>query len=640
MRTNERAARGHPLAVLFGVLLAATILSVATWSAPLIHVEQTAEPTELYVAGSGASPEIATLKLFVESSNPDETLPVDCIFVIDVSATATGGLGDVASLAIDLLSLFGPNDRVGLVSFSDRAWLDVGLTADTTRIMRAIADLETGGKSALGEGLRLARQELLDWGRADARFVEIILSDGQSNVGRSPEVEADVAAEAGIILVPIGVGTLINRSLLQQLGEGTEGVYIDGVDEDTLDNVDGVLTASPGPTMVRVEKILPPQVGYMDATPRPLSVTSGPDGTTLVWQYELMPMWSAVIRVVASAEGEWATDQGSTVALIDDRGNRSTYSIPGHALHVKEPLPPTAFFFVDPGEPLVGVEARLDASGSVVYQDAQIDRFEWDIHDDGTIDLTTDDPVARYLFEEKGEIEVALTVVDSSGRTGRFERTFDVLPSVSIARRIETCLPDDETIEGATVRVTIELRANTTIYGMTIHEEYPAGWAMTLGDSSHATARRHDALSAVDWLFLETLPAGDYRTVSYTLDAPTGQFGEIEEGQPGARDQVTIRGVMASSSPRLSEAIGGDDKIVRLQYLDAPVALSRWDTAAAQVVLCLSDQIGFDQIQYAVSLWISGETVPRTNQTIDLAMIRDLIAYWLTNTSVFEPLPE
>jgi len=640
MTRKLRAARGHPLAVLSGILLAATILSLAAWSAPLIRVEQMADPTEIYVAGAGASPEIATLKLFVEGAEPDDRVPVDCIFVIDVSATATGGLGDVASLAIDLLPLFGPSDRIGVVSFSDRAWLDVGLTEDKTRVTRAIADLETGGKSALGEGLRVARQELLDWGRDDARLIEIILSDGQSNVGRTPEVEGDVAAEAGIILVPIGVGTLINRSLLQNLADETGGVFVAKAGDDTPHQIDMVLTASPGPMTVRIEKILPPELSYLDATPRPLSVASGAEGTTLVWQFELMPMWSASVRVISGEEGAWSTDAGSTVVVTDSRDRRSTFSIPSRTVSVREPLPPTAFFFVDPGEPLVGVEAKLDASGSVVYQDAEIDRYDWDLNGDGIVDLSVAEPVAYHTFDEQGEIDVTLSVADSSGRTGSYERSLTVLPSVSVQRTIETCLPDDETIEGGHIEVTIELRANTTIHGLTVHEEYPATWTLELGDSSHATARRDDAACAVDWLFLETLPAGDYRVITYSLEAPSGAFPEIEEGQLGARDQVTISGVMASSSPRLSQAIKGEDKIVRLQYLSIPVAISRWDTAAATIDLCLPDQVAFDQIQYAVSQWISGGTVPNTNQTIQLAMIRDLIAYWLTNTSVFEPLPE
>jgi PKD repeat protein len=360
-----------------------------------------------------------------------------------------------------------------------------------------------------------------------------------------------------------------------------------------------------------------------------------------VWEFELAPMWSASIEISSNEAGSWLTDVDSVITVTDDRERASTYALPARTITVLEPLPPTAFFYLDPTQPQVGVEAKLDASGSVVYQDGEIELYAWDLNGDGIVDLSGDDATITYLFPDEGEFEIALTVYDSAGRSGSFERTVEILPSVSVTRTIETCLPDDETIENARVEVSVEIHANTTIHGLTLREELPAGWTIELGENSHATARKDDAAAVVDWLFLETLNAGDYRLITYTLIAPAGNFAsEIEEGQMGARDQVTINGQIASSSPRLSEAVLGEDKIVRLQYLSVPVAITHWDSVAGKVEVCLPGEIAFDQIQYAVSLWVSGDTVPNTNQSIDLAMIRDLIAYWLTDTSVYEPLPE
>jgi hypothetical protein len=46
-------------------------------------------------------------------------------------------------------------------------------------------------------------------------------------------------------------------------------------------------------------------------------------------------------------------------------------------------------------------------------------------------------------------------------------------------------------------------------------------------------------------------------------------------------------------------------------------------------------------MQQAVSLWLEQVEVPGTNgRKIDLAMISRLIAYWLTDTPVTEPLPK
>ena len=119
-------------------------------------------------------------------------------------------------------------------------------------------------------------------------------------------------------------------------------------------------------------------------------------------------------------------------------------------------------------------------------------------------------------------------------------------------------------------------------------------------------------------------------------------------------EQATIRGVLASSSPRINQTITGDDRVTVTSVLPVPVVVSRWDAgglaleldtttgeaAAAGVDPFLGETIGFDQIQYAVSLWLSEGAVPLTGgAVIDLGVMRDLIAYWLTESSVHDPLP-
>lgn len=74
--------------------------------------------------------------------------------------------------------------------------------------------------------------------------------------------------------------------------------------------------------------------------------------------------------------------------------------------------------------------------------------------------------------------------------------------------------------------------------------------------------------------------------------------------------------------------------------LSVPVAISRWDTRGERLNPCLAELVSFDQVQYAVSLWLSGDEVPYTGgRTVDLRMMQDLIAYWLTGSSVHDPLP-
>jgi hypothetical protein len=90
----------------------------------------------------------------------------------------------------------------------------------------------------------------------------------------------------------------------------------------------------------------------------------------------------------------------------------------------------------------------------------------------------------------------------------------------------------------------------------------------------------------------------------------------------------------------MTETTMGEDKITLLKYLSIPLAISRWNTTTSAIDLCVGEKIAFDQIQYAISLWVSGSKVPMTSAgTIDLITMEELIAYWLTGSSVHDPLP-
>ncbi|GAF91030.1 unnamed protein product, partial [marine sediment metagenome] len=193
-------------------------------------------------------------------------------------------------------------------------------------------------------------------------------------------------------------------------------------------------------------------------------------------------------------------------------------------------------------------------------------------------------------------------------------------------------LPDEWTTPSGVVHVTLNLGLNTTVNGLSVTETIPVGWAFTEVENDGATIGRNG--QTVVWLFLEKFVADDInsqREIHYTLTAPD-TLGEMQ--------QSTISGTLASSSPRFKQTIAGHDRVTVTAVLPITVVISRWDVVAAAIDLHLGETIGFDQIQYAVSLWLSGDGVPLTGDlTIGLATMRDLIAYWLTGSSVHDPLP-
>jgi len=718
MRTTTKTARGIPLAVLLMSVLVA--ISLPTWGGE-ITVRQTIDRSEVFVSGMGEGEDEAVLTLSIGSAVAGERYPIDLIFIIDTSATAE--LASSEAFAFDLIERLSPDDRIGLVAYADTAQLAAPLSDDRAAVKAAIADLATGGKSALGAALQAARREFSQNGRSEAVFAVVLLSDGQSNVGTAPDVEGGVAEEMGITIIPVGIGTLINKNLLGQLAADTGGVFYSRPTDRALSGIIDHLTSGIAARRVTVNKVLPPQIALIDSTPRPTSVKANPDGTTsAVWHLSdiyLGGSASIELTLEAMARGSWDTDLDSSVEYFDFRGVHQSVKIPAVTLTAIEPnhapkadfafspedpntmdtvmfvnrsldddgevtgwewdfgdgeksdvpnpehrfvapgtytvslvaiddrgarstaakaqvtvknTPPTALFTSSPKEPRSGVETVFDASGSNDI-DGHVVTYSWDFDGDGAFDRTTAVPQVSYTFPSSGEVRVTLAATDDSGGIGTYTKVIEVLPSVTAIRTIDTCLPDDVTIAGGTVTVTVTITANTEVNGLSVTETIPDGWTFTAVDDDGAT--RREAGGAIEWIFFEKLIYDDVdskREIRYTLTAPSAA--------PADPEQFAITGDIGSSSPRFSQAIGGEDKLTLVRELPIPVVISRWDAANGKLDPCLGELVGFDQIQYAVSLWLSGEAVPHTdNKSIDLATIQDLIAYWLTGSSVHDPLP-
>jgi len=726
MRTTSYAARGRPLAAL--LFLAALLAFGGTVSvAQSVCVHQAIEwSTDEQAARPGDAPGVAEVTLTIEGLGPARGYPVDCVLIIDTSATAD--LAAAKAFAFDLIGGFSEDDRVALVSFATTARLETPLTASRAALKTAVGDLATGGKSALGLAMQMARRELLQSGREDAILVEILLADGQSNTGMDPSIEGRVAAEAGIHIVSVGIGNLINRVLLEGFAAQTDGLFYRSPSDAALEGIAQRFEVDVAANEIQLDKRLPQGLRFLSATPKPTQVTAVPTGgTSIVWRISELRIGQAVtIRMMIEAfeAGAWAREGESLLTYADFRGvvgsipivaakwppiasfalnpanpttsdliefddrseagsgdarivawewefgdggrsnerspvhrypERGTYEVrltvvddsgstsrPVSAAVTIANTPPVASFVARPNgdggpaeglveRPRVGVEILLDASGSYDLDDAIV-WYLWDLDADGAVDRTTEGHEALHTFAAPGEQRVSLTVVDRHGAQHTALKTFEVIPTVTTIRTIETGLPDDWTIPAGVVHVTLDLALNTTVYGMSVTETIPVGWAFSLAEADGATVRQSG--QTVEWLFLERLgPDGvnARRVIRYTLTAPAS-LGEMLQG--------TIAGKLGSSSPRIAQTIGGEDRVTATSVLPVPVVISRWDADEQVIDPFLGETIAFDQIQYAVSLWLSCDAVPNSgNAMITLSMMQDLIAYWLTGSSVHDPLP-
>ncbi len=731
MRTTTNTARGKPLAVaLLFLLLACT--SGVVWGEGSLQAEQSLSPAEINVVGVGTKPDTATVSVSLLGQTGIERYPVDCIVVIDTSASAQ--LGEAQAFAFDLIGRLGSADRVGIVAFGTKAELLVPLSPDKMEARLAVGNLKEDSKSALGSALQLARQELQRYGREDAVLSIVLIADGQNNVGAAPTVEGMVAGETGIRIVTVGLLPIINRTLLVELAEQSGGIFVQSLSEEAVDAIDQHLDTAATATDVVVTKRVPAGLHYVGATPTATQVRAERDGsTTLTWRIATVELGQVVrieARFDAPAKGSFPTDDLSKVTYRDFRGvareaalsplvlsvimpNREpvagfafepaaptaselvtfrdqsrdvdddpivgwhwsfgdgatsdvarpehryasagTYTVSldvvdGHGaesdattrtIAVGNGKPVPGFVLREPGtlreiaSALIGVDVVLDAGGSSDV-DGTIVAYGWDLDGDGDVDETATKPTLTVSFPAAGDYSVGLTVTDDYGNSAVTTATFSVVSSVTAVRTIETYLPNDETIAGAVVNVTVVISANASLDGMAVTESIPTGWTFRSIETDGATLK--SSATAAEWVFYERFTGGvenAKRQIRYELTSPPAAPAE-------ERQFLTLRGAILSSSPRLMETTLGEDKITLLKYLSVPVAVSCWDskTSAVDVRLGVSGKIAFDQIQYAVTVWTNGGVVPRTNNgTVSLLTLDDLIAYWLTGSSVYDPLP-
>lgn len=131
-------------------------------------------------------------------------------------------------------------DRIGLVLFSDRAYLQAPLTFDRDVVRDLLDQAEvglTGQKTAIGDAIAVSIKRLKD--RPEEGRVLVLLTDGANNEGiMEPDKAATLAADLGIRIYTIGVGSGYSRDLdegaLIRIADTTGGQYFRATDVQGL----------------------------------------------------------------------------------------------------------------------------------------------------------------------------------------------------------------------------------------------------------------------------------------------------------------------------------------------------------------------------------------------------------------------
>jgi Ca-activated chloride channel homolog len=151
-------------------------------------------------------------------------------------------------------------DRVGLILFGTRPYLQAPLTADLVTVHRFLKEAVigvAGTETAIGDAIGLAIKRLraeAGSGRpvAPGQTVLVLLTDGENDAGAMPPLEAArLAAQAGLKIYTIGVGaapgggffdlgggnTDLDENTLKAIAKATGGEYFRATDAAALQAV-------------------------------------------------------------------------------------------------------------------------------------------------------------------------------------------------------------------------------------------------------------------------------------------------------------------------------------------------------------------------------------------------------------------
>lgn len=271
---------------------------------PMLTLEQTLDRSGVTIRGEG---EGGTASVTFTIRAPEaEGAPLDLILALDRSASVD--LDRVRGVAHTVVDHLSPDDRVGVVSFADRARLDQALTDDRAAVREAIDGLQTGRLTALGDGLRLAVDALSADGRSEGQSLVLLLTDGTSLTGRFPLPEADRAAENGVPVMAVGATEVLRTRLMHEIAQRADGVFYERFSMDVLESIFRRADRPVVARSLRLTETMAGELRYEGARGAVPSVLPGSAATGLEWRIPVMfagEVWTTTYRLSGTETGTY-----------------------------------------------------------------------------------------------------------------------------------------------------------------------------------------------------------------------------------------------------------------------------------------------------------------------------------------------
>lgn len=148
-------------------------------------------------------------------------------------------------------------DRVGLITFGEKAFLHVPLTLDTLSVSKMLKGIESGmagNATSIGDAIGMGVKTLRE--RPEGSRVLVLLTDGEDNASKIPPLEAaKLAQQYGIKIYTIGVGKKgpvpfpngfggyamaempLDEDMLQKIADSTGGQYFLATNPKALESI-------------------------------------------------------------------------------------------------------------------------------------------------------------------------------------------------------------------------------------------------------------------------------------------------------------------------------------------------------------------------------------------------------------------
>jgi len=454
------------------LLLALVAMGAVAQSTDAVQIEQNVQPEEIAVTEAGET-DPAEVELTVIGPRLDsDDGPIDLMLALDRSASVD--LARVQEIARTIVSHLGASDRVGIVSFADSARVEQELTPlggsdgenrdAFTEIRETINGLVEGRQTALGDGLMLAVDELVDNARSEATRLIVTPTDGVAQVGRDPLVEAERAGENDIPIFAIGTTPSVRTSVLSRVGQASDGRFFQRYSDDALERIFREGDRHVAARYLLLTQTLPPTVSDVKGLENGPSILPGRDATQLQWRVPMLfegEAWHTRYNVRFARQGAFELNQSpSQLEYTNPQGERVVVGFPesptiqvgeGDGRPEEDPNEetddgngeesedsqtedddgedgrddketgdegdtgvPQPALSASPSEALVGEAIAFDASGSSDPDD-DIATYKWDWTNDGTIDNETDEATARHAYGAPGDYTVRVRVTDEAG---------------------------------------------------------------------------------------------------------------------------------------------------------------------------------------------------------------------------------